>query len=321
MRSSIFNSKHPAILWTKRLVFLCAALAVFLEVATAYLLKRYSETYARVSRQYADALSARPSKPGEPTSVLMVGNSLLLYGIDVDRLRALTSGQLHIYPIFLEATGYYDWLYGLQGLFQRGARPQVVVLGVGMNELFSNAVRRDYAPMMFLNDRDVFKVASDLKMDRTDTADLFLAHASTFWDMRGVLRIQVLRRTIPHCRELFMLLQAPPHIPPQADFDAIAATRLRRLQALCQANGAKLMILVPPAPSSADAVRRLTMVSSRVGVDTLVPLDPQALSTKYYLADEIHLNPEGAELFTSALAFYLPRIAKLRSGADLITPE
>jgi len=26
---------------------------------------------------------------------------------------------MRIYPIFLEATGYYDWLYGLQRLFRR----------------------------------------------------------------------------------------------------------------------------------------------------------------------------------------------------------
>ncbi len=69
------------------------------------MLKHNSETYTRVSRQYAEAVKIRPAMPGEPISVLMVGNSLLLEGVDIERLKRLTSGQMHIYPIFLEATG------------------------------------------------------------------------------------------------------------------------------------------------------------------------------------------------------------------------
>ena len=42
-------------------------------------------------------------------------------------------------------------------------------------------------------------------------------------------------------------------------------------------------------------------------MQTLVPVDPAALPTYYYLPDEIHLTPEGAEIFTVALASYLPR--------------
>lgn len=309
MRSSTFSSSHPAIFYAKALLAACAVLAVLLEVAATNLVRHHSETYSRVSQQYANALGARPAAPGEPTSVLMVGNSLLLYGVDVDRLRALTSSQVHVYPVFLEATGYYDWLYALQRLFERGARPQVVVLGVGMHELFANAIRRDYVPLMFLNNQDVLNAASELHFDNTQTADLLLAHSSAFWDIRGVIRIQVLRHTIPHCEALFTLLHAQPSIPPPTGFEAVASARLSRLRMLCASYGARLLILVPPAPSSGDAVREFAAVSQKVGVDTLVPLDPNKLSNRYFLADEIHLNPEGAELFTSALAQYLPGIA------------
>src|ERR671934_529092 len=111
MPSSIFNSRHPAIVYAKVLFGVCLVLIVCFEFLSDYLLKHHSETYARVSPQYADALRVRPSKPGEPQAVLMVGNSLLMYGVDVDRLQKLTSSQLSIHPIFLEATGYYDWLY------------------------------------------------------------------------------------------------------------------------------------------------------------------------------------------------------------------
>jgi lysophospholipase L1-like esterase len=51
----------------------------------------------------------------------------------------------------------------------------------------------------------------------------------------------------------------------------------------------------------------MTLASQKAGVDTLVPIDPTALSAKYYQPDELHLNSEGAQLFTSALATFLPR--------------
>ena len=307
MPSSISNSRHPAFTYAKILFAICASLTISFELLSDDLLKHHSETYARVSQQYADALRLRHAKPREPTSVLMVGNSLLLYGVDVDRLQKLTSSQLSIHPIFLEATGYYDWLYALRRLFRDGSRPQVVVLGVGVNAFLSNAVRQDYAPLMVFDLQDAYDVASELKFDRTATSNLLLDHSSAFWDTRSVFRMQVLRHIVPHCQQLFLLLKPQPPVPPAPEFHAIANPRLQRLRRLCAAYGAKLIILVPPTPSSEDAVRRMTLASQREGVESLVPVDPAVLSTYYYQPDEIHLTPEGAEIFTVALATYLPR--------------
>lgn len=307
MPSSTSNSRHQAFTYAKILLAICAALTISFELLSDYLLKHHSETYARVSQCYADALCVRHAKPGEPMSVLMVGNSLLLYGVDVDRLQKLTSSELSIHSIFLEATGYFDWFYALQRLFRDGSRPQVVVLGVGVNAFLANGVRQDYAPLMFFDLKDAYDVASELKFDRTATSNLLLEHLSKFWDTRSVFRMQVLRHTVPYCRQLFLLLKPQPPVPPEPEFDALANPRLERLRRLCAAYGAKLIILVPPTPSSEDAVRQMTLASQREGVESLVPVDPAALSTHYYQADEIHLNSDGAEIFTVALATYLPR--------------
>ena len=316
MRSSISSSKHSAINYVKILVAICVVLTISFECLSDYLLKRHSETYARISQQYADALRVRPAKPGEPKSVLMVGNSLLLYGVDVDRLQRLTSSQLSINPIFLEATGYYDWLYALQRLFRDGSRPQVVVLGVGVNAFLSNGIRQDYAPLLFFDLKDAANVAHDLKFDNTETSNLLLAHTSVFWDTRSVLRMQILKHTVPGSRQLFLLLKPQPPVPPEPEFEAIANPRLQRLRRLCAAYGAKLIILVPPTPSSEEAARQMTLASAKEGVESLVPVDPAVLPAQYYLADDIHLNPEGAAIFTSALATYLPRqLARESVGA------
>jgi hypothetical protein len=307
MRSSISSSKSAAFFYAKVLVVLCAIFLVGLEIFSVYLVKHHSFTYARVSRQYSEAIKVRPSRPGEPASVLLVGNSLLLYGVDVDRLHELTSNRMRIYPIFLEATGYYDWLYGLRRLFRRGARPQVVVVGLPVDLFLGTGVRQDYSPLMLFDARDVLGVASDLRLDNTATSNLLLEHSSTFWDRRSALRAEVLRRIVPHFEDLSSLLKTVPTFPQGPEFEAVAISRLRTLRELCEAHGAKLIILVPPTPSSESAVRQMAIASQKAGVQTFVPIDPGALSARFYQPDALHLNSEGAALFTSALATDLAR--------------
>jgi hypothetical protein len=312
MPSSISGSKSKAIAYAKALASICALLILVFEIASVYLLNHQSATYARISRQYDEALKIRTAAAGEPPSVLIVGNSLLLHGVKLNRLQELTSSRMRLYPIFLEATGYYDWLYALHGLFLRGARPQVVVLGVGVNYFLENGVRQDYAPMMFFNARDTLAVASDLKLDHTATSNLLLAHSSTFWDTRSAIRMQVLNHMVPHLEDLFSLVNPKPAVPEGREFAEISIPRLQRLRGLCEANGAKLILLVPPTLDSENAVNQMAAAAQAARVDVSVPIDPAALSAKFYQPDGMHLNRDGAVLFTSALAEDLPEKVKGR---------
>jgi hypothetical protein len=306
MPSSTSGSKSRAISYAKALAAICAGLILLFETASVYLLKHKSPTYTRISRQYDEALKIRPAGTGEPPSVLIVGNSLLLHGVQLNRLQVLTSSRMRLYPIFLEATGYYDWLYALHGLFLRGARPQVVVLGVGVNYFLANNVRQDYAPMMFFNARDTLAVASDLKLDRTAESNLLLAHTSTFWDTRSAMRMQILNHIVPHLEALFSLVNQKPAVPEGKEFAELTIPRLQRLRELCEANGARLILLVPPTLDSENAVNEMAAAAQAAGVETSVPIDPAMLSAEFYQPDGMHLNRDGAELFTSALARDLP---------------
>lgn len=306
MRSSISDSKHPAVAYAKALLGICVVIIVGFEISSCYLLDHFSLTYKRISRQYEQAVTIRRAGPGGPPSVLIVGNSLLLHGIQLDRLRALTSASMQIYPVFLEATGYYDWLYALRKMFREGTRPDVVVVGVGVNYFLSNSVRQDYAPMLFFDGRDTFALASDLHLDRTATSNLWLAHVSTFWDTRSAVRTQVLNHFVPHLEDLFLLVSPRPSIPQGREFVEIAIPRLQRLRDLCETHGAKLILLVPPTLSSGSAVNEMAHAARTVRVDVSVPIDPAELSAKFYQPDGMHLNREGAGLFTSALAKDLP---------------
>jgi len=306
MPSFISGSKSKAIAYAKALAAICAVLILVFETASVYLLKHQSGTYARISRQYDEALKIHPADAGEPPNVLMVGISLLLHGVQLNRLQELTSSRMRLYPIFLEATGYYDWLYALHGLFLRGARPQVVVLGVGVNYFLANGVRQDYAPMMFFSARDTLDVASDLKLDRTASSNLLLAHSSTFWDTRNAIRMQVLNHMVPHLEDLFSLVNQKPAVPEGREFAEITIPRLQRLREMCEANGARLILLVPPTLDSGNAISEMTAAAQAEGVEVSVPIDPATLTAKFYQPDGMHLNRDGAVLFTSALARELP---------------
>jgi hypothetical protein len=312
MPSSISDSKSKAMEYAKALAVICVLLMLVFEIASVYLLKHQSATYARISRQHDEALKMRPAGAGEPPSVLMVGNSLLLHGVQVNRLQEMTSSRMRLYPIFLEATGYYDWLYALHGLFLRGARPQAVVLGVGVNYFLENGVRQDYVPMMFFNARDTFAVTSDLKLDRTATSNLLLAHSSTFWDTRSAIRMQILNHLVPHLEDLFSLVNQKPVVPEGREFAKISIPRLQRLRELCEANGARLILLVPPTLDSENAVNQMAAAAQAAGVDVSVPIDPATLSAEFYQPDGMHLNRDGAVIFTSALAEDLPERVRAR---------
>src|SRR5262249_45880276 len=205
------NAHSHALRHVKYLLATIALLLLGIEAGANYLLKHASPTYARVSGQYQQAREAVPAKPGDPPTVLMLGNSLLLDGIEMDRLRLATSSRMRVYPIFLEATGYYDWLYAVRRLFRQGARPDVIVVGVGVNYFLTDQVGQDYALKLFFAPRDVIAVAFDLPLDLPASSNLLLAHLISFWVTRGAIKNQVLSHVIPNWQELRALTH--PHPP------------------------------------------------------------------------------------------------------------
>jgi hypothetical protein len=281
---------------------------IALELFSGYIAKHHSATFTRVSQQYTEAIKIRPAAPGEPISVLMVGNSLLLYGLDTHRLHELTSRNLRIYPIFLEGTGYYDWLYGLRHLFRQGARPQVVVIGLEAHSALTYSVW-DQSPMLLLGPLDILNVASELGLDNTETSNLLLSHVSTFWGMRSFFRRRILSGLVPHYQDLFPFINPGElTIPNGPEVETSIMVRLRNLLEVCEANRAKLILLIPPTtPSSERAVRRMAVAAGNAGVKTLVPIEPSLLPDRFYYPDRLHLNPDGAARFTSALVVDLPK--------------
>src|SRR2546421_6278600 len=130
MRSSISGSK--ALTPTHAMVLLLALAGCYLgvlELAARLLLPHLSQAQHRIAADYRVARSLPRTWSDGSASVLIVGNSLLVDGIDrVDLQRRMPGYHIALYPV--EGTLYLDWYFGLRRLFSEGSRPALVILAV-----------------------------------------------------------------------------------------------------------------------------------------------------------------------------------------------
>jgi hypothetical protein len=175
-----------------------------------------------------------------------------------------------------------------------------------MESLLQNAVRPE-SPMLLFDAQDVVDVSADLGLDRTATVNLLLSHWSVFWDSRRVIRLGLLRRTIPGAPELFTLLNKVPNTSIGPEFEEMATSRLTTLRQLGEAYGAKVVLLIPPWSTSQAAVQQAMAAARKAGLDPLMPINPSPLPAALFEPDGIHMNARGAAVFTAALETALPR--------------
>lgn len=189
MRSftSAFEVATPA----RAIVLLLAAVALYFLVLEGFareVLPRISENQRRIAYDYRATLQLRPTTADGARSVLVVGNSLLLHGIDRNQLRALMgpSYQVVLYPI--EGTTYLDWAYGLRRLFAEGARPAVLVLCISTRHLLSDSTDGEGFAHALMQFRDLGPVVRDSHLDMMTASAYFFANMSAWLGTRTTFR-------------------------------------------------------------------------------------------------------------------------------------
>src|SRR5262245_26292774 len=133
MRSSIFNSRPR--LWIAVLLGSSLLFCGGLEIITRIGFHRISHIRHRIETQYRAAVTIGRARDRSP--VLVLGNSLLVQGVDFAALDVALAPDLRPQPFLLENTGYTDWYFGLRRLFALGSRPSLVVLGLSTRQLIS----------------------------------------------------------------------------------------------------------------------------------------------------------------------------------------
>jgi len=261
---------------------------------------RISKLHHRIMTEQQAALAIRPAPSGSPPTLLVVGNSLLLEGLDFPRFTKEVSPRFQASRFVVEGTAYNDWYFTLRTLFRHGMRPDVVALGFNAPQLATDEIRGDFPSRFLLDVQDIWPIARASHADLTTTSSLYAAHFSTFYGGRSELRSVLMGRIFPRLtimwqRSIFNVAV----IPPDAVLVPVLAPRLKALSDLCGEYGARFVFLIPPTMQHGDVA--IVEAGKQGGVSVLRPVRNFSLGLGFY-QDGLHLNQSGAAVFTEAAA-------------------
>ena len=236
-----------------------------------------------------------------PRSVLVVGNSLVLHGIDVPAVEQAMGSGYSATKVAIVDSGYLDWLYGITSLFDRGSQPDVVVLAISPAQLVADHPPTGASARMVWTVPNLLRYAAEGRPGLTAASNRFFEHLSEFFALRSRLRQDVRRLIVPGyenmSRQYFV---ARPDSPDTTRDEAIAEERLRVLDSVCAYRRVRFVYLLIPTKAPEDRVLERTLVSAgeRVGVPVLVPVSNGAVHAEWLL-DGYHLNAIGASTFST----------------------
>jgi len=310
MLSFTSNSKLPRKTHIVLLLALCALFCGSVEFVTEHFFGRVSRIEKRRETEYNVAVAVRSAQTQRKISTLVVGNSLLLHGIDFPQLQESVGPELELHRTVFENTYFLDWYYGLQKMFRAGAQPDLTVLVLSPAQLTSSGIDGDYTVHMLVDLRDLISFAQDTHADRNALSVFALDNLSFFFGSRAEVRTWILGKLLPDLPNLTRYFRAHYNLPTADENDVldIADRRLNRLRTLCERYRTGFILVIPPAigDSGVEAVMRAGVEQ---GVPVLMPFRPGTLPVEDY-SDEVHLNSNGAGKFTFALATDLRKIMR-----------
>lgn len=294
------------------LAIIVFALAGF-EIAARFVVERKSKVQREVNEEYAEAIHIRRGSPSGSKQLLIVGNSLVGHGIDLDELRKDLPPNWQAHRFWIYATGYDDWYFGLRRLFAEGSRPDVVAVVFAAMHWNMKEIRGDYSAQYLFRTSDIWQVKSQVGLNKTVTSGLLLSRFSKAYALRTEIRKQVLDKIMPDLPAMYSLFKPGPirNIPDEQVVE-VATRRIGAYNDIVRQYGARLVLIVPPIPPAFDPHdEALRTAAARNGVAIAVPSDGKDLPPTEF-ADDIHLTPAGATRFTRVLAGVLKN--ELESG-------
>jgi hypothetical protein len=269
------------------------------EAVTIFGVNRVSKILRRNVQEYRDSEKLRSYSPAGKPTVLLLGNSLLLEGVDYPSMRVAIAQEYDVHRLVFEQTEYLDQYYVLRGLFRDGARPRVVVLCDSVAHFIGDDTRGEYMSK-YVDAIDLGSLGRRAHLNATIISGLMLAHWSAWYAYRAETRKAVLALFLPDMGDLATKLGWRPAKPTTAEEVRVRAfPRLKEMKELCDQYGSQLIILVPPSQRQ-DHADVLVSIGEENGIRVLVPVQPGALDATFF-RDGFHLNPAGAAIFTAKL--------------------
>jgi hypothetical protein len=296
------NSRIGIILLLSGVLLILAGLELF----SPRILMRFSRIQRRIDGELAHAEHLPPLNEGHPT-VLLVGNSLLNEGVLIDAFRSDLASDYAVSRLVIEQTQYLDWYFGLRRLLKEGSHPSVIILTLDPSQLASPFTLDESFARRQMSLSDFPQVIRETNLDRTTASNYFFAHWSNWLGDKGFIRQAVLILLVPHFRELgARIADHGSHVKDRERLLSAAQRRLPELAALAQAHGVQLVVLFPPALRENYSLD-IQQLGTTLNVPVWVPSPPGEFPPDLY-RDGFHLNPKGAQIFTTRLAEELRKL-------------
>jgi hypothetical protein len=305
MPLSTSNSKQLTVL--ERKAFQCACVVFLLllilagfciELGTRKCIYRMSKDLGRINGEAAAVGQLRKSTLSK-REILLVGNSLLLWGVDVSALNRDLEPQSVASRFAIQQTTYYDWYFGLRHILAEGAQPDMIVLCLEPRHIIQNGLKQEFFAHYLMQKKDVWRIKQLLGLGLTDLSDLLLANISAFFALRKEIRKNLLVKFLPDFPTLTDKFIRTTHPPINLDeLKVKGKARLESMRKTADSFDVKFAVLMMPPVSIAQA-STLRDISDESGVPILVPMDDKHLGNEDFQSDQYHLNGQGREKFTN----------------------
>lgn len=280
------------------ILVVCGLLAMSLEAASLWMFGHVgANTMVRAETKDAVRLV---STPLTPHTVLVVGNSLVLHGIDEQALQSTLGPGYEVKKETIVGSGYQDWLYGVPSLLDRGSRPSIIVLGFSPAQLVMDRPPIARTTRMVWTARNLERYTMNAHVGLTAASNLLLQHFSAFFALRDQLRQDSRKLIVPgYAAMSHDFFDGAPLKPDSTKDIEVAAARLAQLDSACAVRGVRFVFLLMPTRAIDDAAIEPMMIEAgkRAGVPVLVPIPNRELPAADQL-DGYHLNPTGAVTFS-----------------------
>lgn len=295
MRSSTSSSDRSLKLATWALLGGVVAMLIGAEMLTRVFFDRVSRVQRRMAAEWRGARQAGRS------DVLVLGNSLLLDGVDFPRFRAAVAGTYTARRFAVENTSYLDWYYGMRRIFREGARPRMVLLALSPQQFAAASSRGEYSSYYLFSAPDLLDGVSSLELHPTPASNFLVAHFSQFYGVRSEIRKFVLLHAMPSFPGLAALFHGRGVPLDLARLRDVAGRRLRECSELAASYGSEFLLVSMPVAGDAESQTLLSQEGQRTGVRTLRPFQAGEYSADDF-ADGLHLRAAVGIRFADHLA-------------------
>jgi hypothetical protein len=278
-----------------------AAVLVGVEAAARYALPRVSRIEGRIERERKEL-----RLHGSEFDVVLLGNSLLLASVDMDRLQALVGSRITVRRFAVEDTTYVDWDLAIERIVEENA-PRQMLLMLSPEQLGMTHTRGAYSAYNLLSPGGSLKAARWTGMDNTQASGMLVSHYSAFYGKRNEIRKLALDRVLPGSgAALQSLALQKRNEPRKVEWpNSLLFGRLMQIHATCAAHEVKCHLIAPPLLNQHDQTKSMLEMARAAGLADTRSLTRNDWTESEFGPDGFHMSPAGAQEFTRMLATFI----------------